>query len=434
MNPTNSSAPSSRREFLKTSTVAVGGALAAGLTAVPAVHAAGSDVLRIGLVGCGSRGTGAAVQALRADPNVKLVALGDAFADRWQSCLTQLKDTEDVAGKIDVRDRCFQGFDAYKQVLASGVDVVLLCTPPGFRPIHLRAAVDAGKHVFAEKPVAVDAPGVHAVLAACADARKKNLAILSGLCLRFDNGHRETVRRIQEGAIGDLVALQANDLRGPIWVKPRQKGWNDMEWQMRNWYYFTWLSGDFNVEQHVHLLDLCAWLMKGEYPTRASGMGGRQVRTGPEYGNIFDHHSVVYEYPSGVKVFASCRQQPGSQKDITVYAHGTRGSGVVSEHELSLKAGGSWRYRQRKDKRRNMYQVEHDVFFASIRAGKPINHGDYMSKSTLMAIMGRMATYTGQVVTWDQAMASREDLSPPRYEWGALKTPPVAVPGQTQVY
>jgi predicted dehydrogenase len=311
--------------------------------------------------------------------------------------------------------------------------VVLLCTPPHFRPLHLRAAVDAGKHVFAEKPVAVDAPGVRRVLAACDHAKKKNLAILSGLCLRFDQGHQEAVKRIQEGALGDLIALQANDLRGPIWVKPRQKDWNDMEYQMRNWYYFTWLSGDFNVEQHVHLLDLCSWLMKGEYPVRASGMGGRQVRTGPDYGNIYDHHSVAYEYANGVKVFASCRQQVGCKNDIAVYALGSKGSGVVSERELSLNAGSKWSFRRRKDKRTNMYQVEHDVFFASIRAAKPINHGDYMSKSTLMAIMGRRATYTGQIVNWDQAMNSKEDLTPPKYEWGALAEAPVAIPGQTKV-
>jgi predicted dehydrogenase len=437
MNPPHApaaAASASRRDFLKTSTAAVlGGALAAELAVPSNVHAGGSDVLRIGLIGCGRRGTGAAKQALRADRNVKLVAMGDAFADRWEKSLALLKDDEEIAAKVDVKNRCFTGFDAYQKVLACGVDVVLLCTPPGFRPLHLKAAVDAGKHIFAEKPVAVDGPGVRAVLAACTEAHRKNLSVCSGLCLRFDAGHQETVKRIHEGALGDLVALQANDLRGPIWVEKRQKGMSDMEYQMRNWYYFTWLSGDFNVEQHVHLLDLCSWLMKGEYPAKAVGLGGRQVRTGPDYGNIYDHHSVVYEYTNGVKVFAQCRQQVGCKNDISVYALGNKGTGVVSEHELSLSAGNKWRYRQRKDKRTNMYQVEHDVLFASIRSGKPINHGDYMSKSTLMAIMGRMATYTGQVVEWEKALASKEDLSPPKYEWGPLEAAPVAIPGQTKL-
>jgi predicted dehydrogenase len=422
--------PATRRDFLKTSTgVVLGSALAAPLVIPANVHAAGSDTLRVGLIGCGGRGTGAASQALRADKNVKLTAMGDAFEDRLQKSLDTLKDDGPIAAKIDVKGRCFTGFSAYKEVIASGVDVVLLCTPPHFRPLHLKAAVEAGKHVFAEKPVAVDALGVRSVLATCAEAKKKKLSIVSGLCLRYDNGHRETIQRIHDGALGDLVALQANDLRGHIWVKERQKSWTDMEWQMRNWYYFTWLSGDFNVEQHVHLLDLCAWLLKGQYPDRANGMGGRQVRTGPEYGHIYDHHSVVYEYDNGVKVFSACRQQDDCKKDITVYVMGSKGRGVVSEKELWLKTATRWHYRGKKT---NFYQTEHDDLFASIRSGKPVNHGEYMSKSTLMAIMGRMATYTGKTITWKMAMESQEDLTPAKYEWGPIKTPPVAMPGKTE--
>jgi predicted dehydrogenase len=427
----NKQGDSSRRHFLKSTAAVIGGSVAAQLSVPPNAHAAGSDVLRVGLIGCGSRGTGAAAQALRADKNVRLVALGDAFSDRWQDSLATLRKDEAIADKIAVKnDHCFTGFDAYKEVLAAGVDVVLLCTPPGIRPLHLKAAVEAGKHVFAEKPVAVDAPGVRSVLESAALARRKKLVILSGLCLRFDYGHRETIKRIHNGAVGDVVALQANDLRGPIWVKRRQKGWTDMEWQMRNWYYFTWLSGDFNVEQHVHLLDLCSWLMRGEYPVRANGLGGRQVRTGPEYGHIFDHHSVVYEFANGARLHAHCRQQKDCHKDITVYVQGSKGRAVVSEHELSMTTDTRWRYRGRKN---NCYQTEHDVLFASIRAGKPINNGDYMSYSTLMAIMGRMATYTGQTITWEQALKSKEDLTPPSYDWEIkLCTPPVAEPGRTR--
>jgi predicted dehydrogenase len=424
--------PASRREFLKASTgVVLGGALAAQLAIPPNVHAAGSDVLRVGLIGCGGRGTGAAAQALNADKNVKLTAMGDAFEDRLEDSLETLKDDDQISSKIDVKGRCFTGFNAYKDVIDSGVDVVLLCTPPHFRPLHLKAAIAAGKHVFAEKPVAVDGPGARSVLATCAEAKKKKLSVVSGLCLRYDNGHRETVKRIQDGALGNLVALQANDLRGHIWMFPRKESWTDMEWQMRNWYYFTWLSGDFNVEQHVHLLDLCAWLLKGEYPARANGMGGRQVRTGAAYGHIYDHHSVVYEYDSGVKVFSACRQQDDCKHDISVYVMGSKGTGVVSEHELSLKTGTRWRYRGKKT---NFYQTEHDDLFASIRSGKPVNHGDYMSKSTLVAIMGRMATYTGQTITWKMAMDSKEDLTPAKYEWGPIKTPPVAMPGKTEYF
>jgi predicted dehydrogenase len=414
-----------RRRFLKA------GGLAAAALALPAgVHAAGNDVLRVGLIGCGGRGTGAAAQALNADKNVKLVAMGDAFEDRLEQSLEKLKDDEQVAAKIDVpKERRFVGFDAYKNVIAAS-DVVLLCTPPQFRPLHLEAAVEAGKHIFAEKPVAVDAPGVRAVLATCEKAKKKGLSLVSGLCLRYDYGFQETVKRIHDGQLGDIATLHANDLRGRIWVKQRQPGMNDMEYQMRNWYYFTWLSGDFNVEQHVHYLDVCAWLMKNEYPVKAVGTGGRQVRTGREYGNIYDHHAVVYEYANGVKLFSFCRQQKDCKGDMSAYVAGTKGTAVVNESQLSMKTGNeSWKYKGRTN---NMYQTEHDELFASIRECKPINNGEYMARSTLLAIMGRMATYTGQLITWDMAFNSKEDLTPPKYEWGQLAEPAVAMPGVTK--
>jgi myo-inositol 2-dehydrogenase / D-chiro-inositol 1-dehydrogenase len=427
-----SSKSGSRRQFLKSSTAAaVTTAIAVHRTLAQSVHITGSDLLRVGLIGCGGRGTGAAAQALAADKNVKLVAMGDAFKDRLQSSLGMLKEDKKIADKIDVpEDRCFVGFDAYKQVINSGVDVVLLAEPPHFRPQHLKAAVEAGKHVFAEKPVAVDAPGVRSVLATCEEARKKNLSIVSGLCLRYSYGFKETINRIHDGAIGDIRVLQANDYRGPIWVKPRQPEWSDMEWQMRNWYYFTWLSGDFNVEQHVHFLDVCAWVIGGEYPARAIGTGGRQVRTGPEYGNIYDHHSVVYEYANGVKLFSNCRQQAGCHNDMSCQVLGTKGTADISERQPSISTDTRWRYRGPNN---DIYQTEHDELFASIRSGKPINNGDYMAKSTLLAIMGRMATYTGQLITWEQSMNSKEDLTPQKYEWGSLPTPPVALPGVTQL-
>jgi predicted dehydrogenase len=421
----------SRREFLKSSTRALAaGAASASLPLAAGVHVAGNDVVRIGLIGCGGRGTGAAGQALNADKNVKLVAMADAFRDRLQKSLATLQKDPAIAPKIDVpQDRWFVGFNAYKELLASGVDVVLLCTPPHFRPAHLKAAIEAGKHAFAEKPVAVDAPGVRSVLATCAEAERKNLSVVSGLCLRFHFGFQEIIKRIHDGALGDIVGLQTNDLRGPIWMFPRQKDWSDMEWQMRDWYYFTWLCGDFNVEQHVHNLDVMAWIMKCEYPVRASGIGGRQVRTGPEYGNIFDHHCVTYEFANGVKCFSACRQQVGCAHDISNHVFGSRGTAAINEKKTTISGPSAWQYRGPKN---NIFQTEHDELFASIRSGKPINNGEYMAKSTLMAIMGRMATYTGQVITWDQAMNSVEDLTPPKYEWGDLPTPPVAVPGVTR--
>ncbi len=430
----NPSDPSelSRRQFLKASTaVALAGPVVASNAFAQERAISPGDTLRVGLIGCGGRGTGAAAQALAADSNVKLVAVGDAFKDRLQGSLETLKKQVDITQKIDVpEERCFVGFDAYKQVIASGVDVVLLATPPHFRPIHLKAAIDAGKHVFAEKPVAVDAPGVRAVLAACEEARKRKLAVVSGLALRYSFGHRETIKRIHEGALGDIRALQANDFRGPLWVKPRQPGWTDMEYHMRNWYYFTWLSGDFNVEQHVHMLDVCAWIMKDEYPVSAMGLGGRQVRTGPEFGNIYDHHSVIYEYASGVKLHAYCRQQSGGVNDISAHVVGARGTALLNTRGLEITTDAKWAYRGEKN---NQSQTEHDELFASIRSGKPINNGGYMSKTTLMAIMGRMATYTGQKITWEEALHSQENLSPDRYTWDA--TPPkseVAIPGVTR--
>jgi len=428
MNPNSDQDAVSRRAFLKSSSAV---ALAAPFVARSGfAQVSPGETLRVGLVGCGGRGTGAAAQALAADSNVKLVALGDAFQDRLESSLDTLKKQSEIAQKIDVPEaRRFVGFDAYKEVIAAS-DVVLLATPPHFRPIHIRAAIDAGKHVFAEKPVAVDAPGVRAVLAACEEARKKKLSVVSGLAMRYSNAHRETVRRIHDGALGDIRTLQANDFRGPIWVKPRQPGWTDMEYHMRNWYYFTWLSGDFNVEQHIHILDLCAWLMKDEYPVSAMGLGGRQVRTGPEYGNIYDHHSVIYEYANGVKLHAYCRQFAGGVNDISAHVAGAKGTALLSQRMLQITTDTTWRY---SGERNVSQQTEHDELFASIRDGKPINNGDYMSKSTLMAVMGRMATYTGQKITWEQAMNSQENLSPARYDWDAA--PPkseVAIPGVTR--
>ncbi|MBI2826524.1 MAG: Gfo/Idh/MocA family oxidoreductase [Planctomycetia bacterium] len=423
---------SSRRSFLKsTTTAAVAGALAAQMPIARSAHAAGSDVLKVGLIGCGGRGSGAAAQAMKADPNVRLTAMGDAFADRLQNSLDamrkELGDEFDAKVKVPEENR-FVGFDAYQNVINSGVDVVILTSPPHFRPAHLAAAVAAGKHVFAEKPVAVDAPGIRSVLATCEEAKKKGLSIVSGLCYRYENAKRETIKRVHDGAVGDVVALHVSYNTNFLWMHPRKETWSDMEWQLRNWLYFAWLSGDHIVEQHVHSLDKAAWAMHDEPPVRASGMGGRQVRTGPEFGHIFDHHAVVFEYANGVKLFSFCRQQDGAARDVSDYVMGTKGTADLMQH--SIRSGGDhWKYRGEKT---NMYQAEHNELFASIRSGNPINNGLYMSRSSMMAIMGRMATYTGQIITWDQALASQEQLGPGEYRWGDLPVPPVAMPGQTQ--
>jgi predicted dehydrogenase len=435
--PHNDAAISSRRDFLKTSaTVVAGAALATNLDAVGNVHGGGSDVIRVGLIGCGSprggRGRGAAENCVNAGPNVKLVAMGDLFRDHLEftrSYLNKLgRDKVDVAD-----DHCFVGFDAYEKVIGcKDVDLVILATPPGFRPLHIQAAVAARKHIFAEKPVAVDAPGVRVVMEACEEAKKKNLTIVSGLCWRYDTGMRETFQRLHDGAVGDIVTLQCTYNTGPLWMVPRQPEWTDMEWQARNWLYFTWLSGDHNVEQHIHSLDKMAWAMRDECPVRASGIGGRQVRTGPEYGHIFDHHCVVYEYANGVKVFSACRQQDGCANDVSDHIFGTQGTCDVMKYTIA--GHKPWRYGRARVRRGDdsMYQNEHNELIASIRSGKPINNGDYMTKSTLMAIMGRMATYTGKVITWEKALHSQEDLRPPKYEFGSLPVPPVAKPGVTK--
>lgn len=423
----------SRRQFLAASAVAA--------AAAPSLFAAGDDVLKVGLIGCGDRGTGAAVNALQADKNVKLVAMADAFSDRLESSLGNLLKKESVAAKVDVKpDAKFVGFDAYQKVIER-CDVVLLTTPPQFRPLHLKAAVEAGRHVFAEKPVAVDAPGVRSVLESCEAAKKKNLSIVSGLCIRYDSGFKESVKRIHGGAIGEVVTLFANDYRGGRWEKKRQPDWTDVTYHMRNWYNFTWLSGDFNVEQHVHFLDVCAWVMQDKYPTKAIGMGGRSVLSGPEYGNIYDHFSVVYEYANGARLVSNTRQHPKTKGDMSARVLGTRGNALLSERTngLTIKSDKEdWVY---EGPFNQMYQQEHDELFASIRAKKPINNGAYMSYSTLLAIMGRMAAYTGQEITWKMALDSKEDLFKgvlgtkpedplPAFDWQTkLIHPPVSVPG-----
>jgi predicted dehydrogenase len=422
--------PSSRRDFLKTSAVSAGAAalLAGG------VHSAGQDVIKVGLVGCGGRGTGAAGNCLDADQSVRIVAVGDAFEDRAQGAVKRLAG--DHKDRVDVGDRIFVGLDAYKKVIAN-CDLVILATPPGFRPIHIAAAVAAGKNLFTEKPVAVDGPGVKMVLAAYDEAKKKNLAVAAGTQRRHQASYNEMMKRIHDGEIGDIVAGRAYWNQGKLWHRGRDQGMTDVEWQIRNWLYFAWLSGDHIVEQHVHNLDVFNWAIQG-HPLRCVGLGGRQVRTAPEFGHIFDHHACDFEYANGIHLLSMCRQQEGTNNSTTGASEavvGTKATSVSIDHNSwtfsDYKGGKLWSFDKKKD---NLpYVQEHADLIRSIREGKPINELKNVAESTLTAIMGRMATYTGQVITWEAALNSTQHLMPDQLTMDmAMPVAPVAMPGQTK--
>ncbi len=425
-------ASTTRRAFLKTSTAA-GAALAAGF--VPRLHGADNRTLRIGLIGCGGRGTGAAGEALTADPNTVLVSVADPFLAQARACLRNLKNNAALQDRVQVSDdRIFTGLDGYLKLLDSGVDVVLLCAPPGFRPAHLKAAVDAGKHIFCEKPMATDPPGVRSVMESARRAREKNLALEAGFCWRYDFARREFYRRIHDGAIGAVRAIYATYLTGPVKPMPpassRPAGMGDVEWQLRNWYNFVWLSGDGLVEQACHSVDKIMWAMQDTPPAKAVATGGRVI---PNHeGNIYDHIDVFYEWENGVRAFMAQRQIANCYSDNSDYLMGEKGSGTIKGWSAPMiRAAESWRYRGEGN---NMYQTEHDELFASIRAGKPMNDGDWMAKSTLAAIMGRMAAYTGQEVTWEQALHSQWKLVPEPLTWDMpLPIEPLAVPGRTRL-
>lgn len=426
--PADSPVPS-RRSVLKVG----GGAAALGLTAPQALatpHVGHRETLRVGLIGAGGRGSGAAIQALRADPHTKLVAIGDAFQDHIVKRLKAMQKNTDVAARIDVpAERQFAGFDAYLKVLEM-VDVVILATPPHFRPLHFKEAVSRGIHCFVEKPVACDAPGVRSIIETCKLARQKKVAVVSGLCYRYHKGRRRVMEEIHGGRIGEIVAMNANYITNGLWSHKRQPGWSDMEFQMRNWLYYTWLAGDHIAEQHIHSLDVMAWAMKDEYPESALSLGGRQTRTDPLYGHVYDHFSTIYQWKNGVKGFSNCRQQLYCHREVNDYIMGQAGTANVFRHAISGEK--PWRLSRKELRGVNMYQTEHDEMFASIRSGQPIDNGEYMWKSTLMAIMGRMSAYTGKQITWEQALNSKEDLSPEKYAWGPLPVPEVAMPGRTR--
>jgi predicted dehydrogenase len=413
----------SRRGFVA-GTAAVGAAAVVASMGTNFAHAAGSDRIKVALIGCGGRGTGAAKDNAAASPRIQIQVMADVFPDHIENSKKQLKELGDQYAVTD--DKTFVGFDAYQKALATDVDLVILATPPGFRPTHLKAAAEAKKHIFAEKPCASDATGVRTVLEAAEIQRKNGLGLVVGTQRRHDVGYVETIKRIHNGAIGDIVAGNFYWNQGSLWMKPRQPNWSDMEWQLRNWLYFTWLSGDHIVEQHVHQIDVMNWVM-GTHPIAAYAQGGRQVRTDPAYGHIFDHFYIEYEFPGGVRISCMCRQQDNTDARVSEHVVGTLGTSNVAS---SITGKNKWRFDRPKDAP-GPYQQEHIDLIESITSGQPLNEGHRIAESTLTAIMGRMSAYTGKRVSWEQAMESKENLMPGKLEMGSLPVPAVAVPGKT---
>ncbi|MGA2532164.1 MAG: Gfo/Idh/MocA family oxidoreductase [Candidatus Aminicenantales bacterium] len=411
-----------RRDFIKTSAAA---SLAAAIPAGLGLYAAGSDAIRVGVIGCGGRGTGATIDAVNSSPGVEILALFDPFQDRIDGSLKTLR--EKIPAALKVRpEMCFTGLDGYKKLLAiKDINYIITAAPPGFRPLHLKAAIEAGKNVFMEKPVAVDPVGIRSIIASSDLASQKSLAIVAGTQRRHQARYLEVMKRIHDGAVGEVVGGQCYWNQGGLWVIKKTPQMTDMEWQCRNWLYFSWTSGDHIVEQHVHNIDVMNWAFRAT-PVKVMGMGGRQVRTAPEYGNIFDHFAVEFEYPNGARVMSMCRQIEGCSDRVEEKIVGAKGS-AMGYGEIS--GPNAWKFEGDEP---NPYVVEHADLIASIRSGKPLNEGKRVAESTLCAIMGRMSAYTGRAISWDWAMnASKLDLWPAKYEFGPNAVDPVAVPGKT---
>jgi predicted dehydrogenase len=409
------------------------GGIGIGATVLPAFgsgwHQGAKDVVRVGVIGCGGRGTGAAVNALEAHPSTRIVALADLFEDRLNGSRGWLEQQEDFGSRVDVGDRVFTGFDAYRRLLAlKEVDLVILATPPGFRPVHFEAAVAAGKHVFLEKPVAVDPAGVRKVIEAAERAKAQRLSVVAGTQRRHERSYLEAMERIGSGAIGEIHSARCSWNQGGLWVHERKPEYTDTEWQCRNWLYFCWLSGDHIVEQHVHNLDVINWAM-GSTPERAYGMGGRQVRTDAKYGNVYDHFAIEYEYSDDRRCLSFCRQQDGTDGRVEETIYGTSGKLTSRPGFAVIEGADGWRFSGRNG---NPYVDEHVNLLKSIRGEGPyLNEARRVAESTLTAIMGRMSAYTGKAVTWEQALDSALDLSPAAYAFGGLPVREVPMPGRT---
>lgn len=418
-----------RRDFVKASAVLGAASL------VPSAFATGirrkvDETIRVGVIGCGGRGTGAAVNALAAHPMVNIIALADLFEDRLNSSYGWLIDNDEYRDRVNVDPaHKFIGFDAYKRLLAiNDIDYVILATPPGFRPIHFDAAINAGKHVFMEKPVAVDPAGIRTVLDAAARAKQQALSVVAGTQRRHENSYLQLMNRVNNNELGDIVSASCYWNQGGLWVHERKAEYSDMEWQCRNWLYFTWLSGDHICEQHIHNIDVINWAKHGP-PVKATGMGGRQVRTDAKYGNIFDHFSIEYEYADGMTMQSMCRQIDGCAGRVEEVIVGSKARSVSRPGFAVINNGDVWRF---NGDNRNPYEQEHADLITSITGeGHYLNEANRVAESTLTAIMGRMSTYTGKSITWDQAINSKLDLSPDAYSFSDLPVRPVAVPGQT---
>jgi len=438
-----------RRDFVKTSGLVAGSMMLAPNLVSAKAHIDGSDEIKVGLIGCGGRGTGAIVQALGSGQNVKLVAMCDAFRDNLDKCYKRITDpnfsdwssdeTKDLNPMIDVpEEHKFDGFDGYKKVIELS-DVVVIATPPGFRPQHFEEAIKQNKHVFMEKPVAVDAPGVRKVLEVAKEAKKKKLNVVVGLQRHYQKVYQEWVDMLHNGVIGDIVLSRVYWNSAGVWVRPRQEGQTEMEYQMRNWYYFNWLCGDHITEQHIHNLDVGNWV-KQAHPVRANGIGGREVRNGKDHGEIFDHHFVEFEYADGSIMSSQCRHIKGCMNRVSEAFHGTNGSAPKPGVILTKSGYKLMDYNSKNDP--NPYQVEHDLLFAAVANGEyKFADAENGAKATMTSILGRMATYSGQVVEWEDAINSNISLAPEKYAWDA--NPPVLpdangyyaipVPGITKV-
>lgn len=434
--------PLSRRDFVRNSSLVAGGILAMPIISRANYFSGSADKIKIALIGCGGRGTGAAVQALSTKFNVELVAMADAFKDRLDDSYKNIKEAlGENAKALNVKEENkFVGFDAYKHAMTLA-DVVILTTPPGFRPYHFEEAVNQGKQIFMEKPVAVDPAGIQKVLKAAEIAKAKKLNVVVGLQRHYQNSYRELYKRVQDGMVGDVLSAQVFWNQGALWVKPRKPEYTEMEYQMRNWYYFNWLCGDIIVEQHLHNIDVMNWF-SGKYPVSVVGSGGRAVRTGKEYGEIFDHHCLEYTFDNGTVMNSQCRHWKDSVSRVDEEITGTKGK-VICDAARIVDHKGKVLYQFDKSKENNPYQTEHDELFAAISKGEyKFNDAERAAKSTLTAIMGRLATYSGQKIEWDAALNSGLSIMPK--EFGFDATPPVvpgpdghyphAIPGQTKYF
>jgi len=422
-----------RRDFLKSSTVA---ASAAALGIGSSAYAGASDIIRVGMIGCGGRNTGAAAQALTADPGARLVAMCDIFMDRVKSkrkALKAQKKDQVIVGD----DHCFAGFDGYKHVIEAS-DVVVIANAAKFHPLHAMTALKAGRHVFVEKPHGIDPAGIKLLQKAVDLARQKKLCLVSGLHSRYHEGYAETVQRIHDGAIGDVISIEENFIRPPYVVINRAPGLSELQWQCSTQYHFRWLSGDDVPQSLVHNMDRARWVLKEAVPAKCHGLGGRSSMTEPIYGDVFDHHSVIYELDSGVRIYAFCRTTTGCYNESSSIVLGSKGKASVTR--CQIWGENPWRWQNPGKGWRGPYQVEHDVLFKAIRSGKPVNNGGYMTRSTMTTVMGQISCYAGNEVTWDEINRSdfyyeprpencRDDMDPP-VKLGSDGSYPVPRPGQ----